>query len=566
MRSYFIILITFILSTTAVFSHDTIQINQNQYFIDFDNQLAITNLDVSVVNSTWTKTKTHIILNETCEFLTPVTKVEAGLGYKIFIPSHNSFFTFYFTELPIVNISSDFTIIDAPKVLANFKMIDSDQNFIESFIGIEYRGATSQSFPKKSMEIEFWVDPTGNITHDVSLLGMRSDDDWNLQAMYNEPLRIRSKTNNDLWKVINTLHYQENEPEAFNGISMEYVELFIDNEYQGLYCIGEKVDRKLLKLKKHKDQIRGELYKGINWGEANTFSSLPSYDNNSSIWAGFEYKHPDEETNWSNLYDLVDFVINSSDDTFYEEYSNYFEVDNLVDYFIFLNLLKATDNTSKNLYLAKYNTDDRYFYVPWDLDATFGTYYDGSKDPGTHNLLRNNLYDRLLHDCSAGGFKEKLKNKWLHLRSTTITPSTLISMFDASYQLLKTNDIYTKESLVWAAYEYKHDDWEYTTTWIFNRISYLDQIFTEDCKVTSLKENDFFEIYPNPSSDFIVFNTTTLNEYQISIYNNVGQLVLQEWLNEANNTISLGHLHKGIYLINIASEEHSETHKILLTE
>ena len=116
------------------------------------------------------------------------------------------------------------------------------------------------------MEIEFWTDNIGNETQNHALLGMTNDDDWNLQAMYNEPLRIRSKTNNDLWRMINSLHYQNQEPEAINGVRIKYVELFINNEYRGLYCLGEKVNRKQLKLKKHNGNIRGELYKGISWG------------------------------------------------------------------------------------------------------------------------------------------------------------------------------------------------------------------------------------------------------------------------------------------------------------
>src|SRR5690606_38679473 len=123
----------------------------------------------------------------------------------------------------------------------------------------------------------------------------------NLQAMYNEPLRIRSKTNNDLWRMVNTLQYQDKEPEAINGIRMKFVELFINDEYRGLYCLGEKVNRKQLKLKKHNGNIRGELYKGVGVG-ANTFTAVPPYDNYVLKWGEFEYKHPDEETDWSNLH------------------------------------------------------------------------------------------------------------------------------------------------------------------------------------------------------------------------------------------------------------------------
>ena len=64
-RQIFItILILFL--TNILRANDTIQINQNQYFIDIDKNLVVTNIDVGLVNSTWTDTKTHILLNEVC--------------------------------------------------------------------------------------------------------------------------------------------------------------------------------------------------------------------------------------------------------------------------------------------------------------------------------------------------------------------------------------------------------------------------------------------------------------------------------------------------------------------
>ena len=563
------ITISILFLTNILRANDTIQINQNQYFIDIVKNLVVTNIDVGLVNSTWTDTKTQILLNEVCEFSTPISNIEIGVAYSIFIPSQNTNFILYFTELPIISITTTNTIVDEPNVLANFKLIESNQNFLESSIGIQYRGGWSQSLPKKSMEIEFWTDNTGNETQNHALLGMTNDDDWNLQAMYNEPLRIRSKTNNDLWRMINSLHYQNQEPEAINGVRMKYVELFINNEYRGLYSLGEKVNRKQLKLKKHNGNIRGELYKGISWG-ASTFTSIPNYNNNSTIWSGFEYKHPDEEINWSNLHDLVNFVINSSNQVFLDEYKDRFELGNLVDYYIFLNLLRATDNTGKNIYIAKYTTNDKYFYVPWDLDGSFGTIWNGTNDNTTDDLLSNGFYNRLIYDCSPDGFRIKLKNKWLELRSTVITQDSLMSLFTLNHNYLEVNGLYDRENLAWTDYNYNSVDLNYMSTWITNRLAYLDAKFTEDCIPLSIDESmiksKFFTIYPNPTTDLIYFESTQFNDFKVSVYNNLGQIILQETFIHTNNSISLKKLTKGIYYIKLENEKDYEIHKIILTE
>lgn len=569
-NKYIIITIILLSLTSIVKANDTIQINQNQYFIDYNKNIVVTNIDVGLVNSTWTDTKTHIFLNEVCAFSNPILNIEIGIAYSIFIPSQNAFFSLYFTELPIISITTTTTIVDEPNVLANFKMIETNQNYLESNIGIQYRGGWSQSLPKKSMEIEFWADTTGNQTQDYSLLGMVNDDDWNLQAMYNEPLRIRSKTNNDLWRVINSLHYQSQEPEAINGIRMEYVELFVNNEYRGIYCLGEKVNRKQLKLKKHNGNIRGELYKGVSWG-ASTFTAVPDYDNNSLFWSGFEYKHPDEEVNWSNLYDLVNFVINSSYQDFFDEYKNRFELDNLVDYYIFLNLLRATDNTGKNLYIAKYTTDDKYFYVPWDLDGSFGTIFNGTNENITNDLLSNGFYNRLTYDCSSDGFRIALKNKWLELRSTVITHDSLMSLFISNHNYLETNGIYSRENLAWTNYNYNNLDLDYMSSWITNRLAYLDAKLTDDCIPLSTEESiinsRFFTIYPNPTTDLIYLKSNEeFNDMNIYIYNILGQIVLQDIFSPSNNSISLQNLKRGIYFIKLENEKNYEISKIVLTE
>lgn len=561
--------ISILFLTNIVRANDTIQINQNQYFIDISKNLVLTNIGVGLVNSTWTDTKTHILLNEVCEFSTPISNIEIGKAYSIYIPSQNANFLLYFTELPIISINTNNTIVDEPNVLANFKMIETNQNFLESYIGIQYRGGWTQSLPKKSMEFKFWTDETGNETQDYSLLGMANDDGWNLQAMYNEPLRIRSKTNNDLWRMINSLHYQSQEPEAINGVRMKYIELFINNEYRGLYCLGEKVNRKQLKLKKHNGNIRGELYKGISWG-ASTFTAVPPYNNNSLTWSGFEYKHPDEEINWSNLYDLVYFVINSSNQEFFDEYKDRFELDNLVDYYIFLNLLRSTDNTGKNLYIAKYTTNDKYFYVPWDLDGSFGTIWNGTNDNTTNDLLSNGFYDRLIYDCNSDGFRDVLKNKWLALRSTVVTHDSLMSIFISNHNYLETNGVYFRENLAWTNYNYNNSDLDYMSSWITNRLAYLDVKFTEDCIPLSVDENSINSkvliIYPNPTTDLIYLESPQFNDFEATIYNNSGQIISRKRFSYSNNSISLKNLTKGIYYIKLENDKDYEIHKIILTE
>lgn len=539
------------------YASEIIVIPSNQFNIDNNKKLILSNLDVTYINTQWSGEKTSITFDVNYEFETPVTIIKIGTPYKVINPADNKLYVLYFTELPLITITTIDEIVDEPDVLGKFKLIDTNQNLVVSNIGIQYRGASSQFFPKKPFEINFWNDEQGLETHDESLLGMHSDDGWNLQAMYTEPLRFHSKTSNDLWKLIHKPYYLNSEPEAASGIEMKYAELFLNGEYRGIYCVGEKVNRKLLKLKKYNKNIKGELYKAAEWGESTALNSLLPYDNYELLWGGFEFKHPKELTDWENISNFVDFVVNKADNDFFSEYKNKFNVNNSIDYFILINLLRATDNVAKNLYVAKYNTNEPYFYVPWDLDGTFGSIWNGHEDI-TNDLLSNKLYNRLLNDCSAGGFREKLNFRWSELRNTLITHSNLMTMFTNNYNILKQNGVYERESMAWPDYNADETELDYISTWLTNRLAFLDLKFSESCNTLDVATFDRVlktTIYPNPTSDVVNISLVGNLKYTIFLYDTTGKLLLNDQFESDQYQISIKDLSKGIYYIKVVDSD-----------
>ncbi|WKL49031.1 CotH kinase family protein [Flavobacterium pectinovorum] len=544
-------------------------IPSNQYNIDANKSLIVTNMDINYVNTTWEGEKSSITLDVSYNFEIPVSVIKVGTPYSLINPSDSKKYILYFTALPLITITANSEIVNEPNVLGNFKLIESNQKIITSDIGIQLRGAYSQSLPKKSFEIEFWEDQNGTETHDVSLLGMHSDDSFNLQAMYNESLRFHSKTNNDLWKMIHEPYYLNLEPEVVSGIEMKYAELFLNGEYRGIYCVGEKVNRKLLKLKKHNGNIRGELYKGDQWGNSSTFTSLIPYNNDDLLWGGLEYKHPKEVTDWSNLYQFVDFVINETNSNFYAEYKTKFDLKNAVDYFIFLNLLRAADNSGKNLYIAKYTTNEPYFYVPWDLDGTFGTIWNGQHENITNDLLSNGFYNRLLNDCSTNGFRETLNLRWQELRSKLITHDKLMDMLTSNYNILKENGVYEREHLAWPDYNADEGEIEYISTWLTNRLSYLDIKFSETCNTLDVATFDQVSktlVYPNPTSDIINISSIDNLSHYLSLYDRTGRLIFSKKSEGNQDQISIKDLSKGIYYLKIVDSENKVDVKTIIKE
>lgn len=535
---------------TSAQANDTLYLPDTQVFIDEALGMALTNVDTRTLDSAALNQYVSLAPGRVFTWSPDAGRSLVGPAHLLRDLTTGREMTLYFTSLPIVSINPDETIVDEPDVYADFKLVERSGARVESGVGIQYRGAYTLNYEKKSMEIEFWNDRTGDDKQDYQLLGMTSDDDWNLQAMYVERLRIRTKVGFDLWRGMNTLPYADEEPDAINGVRNEYVELFLSGQYRGVYALGEKINRKQLKLKAYKDGIRGELYSGADLGPSTTFSERTDYDNGSEYWGGFEYKHPDEEVDWSRLDDFIGFVVEASEEDFLRDYPKYIDVGNAVDYFLFVNVLNGWDNIAKNTYLARYNADQPYFYVPWDLDNTMITGWDTRYDTTIAGIFTNNhLFMRLVRDCRPGGFNRKVEERWTALRRDALSLDTWLTAFRTQYAYLENNGIYIRESIVWP--EAAPDEFELASieTWLTDRMDYLDGLFAKPCEdavAVTARATSSLLVSPNPATDFITLHTTDAHHYGVQIYDALGRPRLQTEI-PAGQSTDVGGLPPGIY-------------------
>lgn len=546
MRIYLLIL-SLAYTTCCISQVLTINVSENNFAIDENRSLIVSRIQ-NISNYEDASNYDEIVINlgqSDYRFISTPNSLKYSSSYLVSNVNTSNQYTLYFSSLPLISINTDNTILDEPKVLAEFTYSDDEQTLVSN-IGIEIRGGFSQSFPKKTYDIEFWEDEIGDETIDMQFEELREDDDWILDGLYNEPLRIRSYTANKLWKELHIPYYIDNEPNAKSGADVMYVEMFLNGHYNGLYNLSEQVDRKQLKVKKFNGDMRGELYKGTYYGGANTFTELPSsYDNNSREWGGYEFRHPEEDelTDWGNLYEFTSFVMYSSESDFaYSIWSRFVE-DNFMDYFLFINLIRAEDNIGKNIYLAKYNVNEPYFYAPWDLDGCFGTYWDGTNQNITNDILGYGFMNRVLIENPNGTFT-KIANNWFDYRNDIFSNNSLSQSITQQYEFLQENKIYERESLVFPNYSFDNPSLSYTLDWLESRLEYLDIYFGD---ILSTHENKL-SIYPNPAIDKIYISSTeNLNGKSYKIYNNIGQLITTGIIE--NEQIKIEQLEIGIYLI-----------------
>ncbi len=414
-----------------------------------------------------------------------------------------------FTGLPIVQIYYD--AVNSSNYLGGYiKVHEPDKKTVPEFLHSEYkyRGATALGQPKKAYSIKLKDASDQKLFR--SFFGLREDNNWVLDAMAIDPGRMRNRVCTDLWNDFSRLPYHsEKESNVINGTRGQFVELFINDQYNGLYCMTEKVDRKQLQLKKYDDStatVRGVLYKSSGWSYSNFMGHYsdnqnypginpPDFNNNSETWDGFEVKYPDMGDNmlidWKPLYDLVSFNATAAVDSakFVNGYKSNFDMPVWLDYYLFIDLLLATDNHGKNTFIYTYdkNKSNVMSIAPWDLDGTFGRRWDGSNNITTPNqdfvsfLMQYEHGEyavfRNLKKFNPDNYNLNLRYRYAELRQTYFTKESLMARFLKYKEMFDKSGAGAREIAKWNGTNVGIDlnaEMTYLSTWLDERLNYLD--------------------------------------------------------------------------------------------
>ena len=493
--------------------------------------------------------------------------------FKKTIEIRGESYTYYRSEMPLITITTDGPIVNSPAVHGIINVADADGHVITMHAGFKIRGTSSQQYDKKSYRVELWADETGSLMADTTFLGLRSDDDWNLEAMWAQPLRLRDKVANELWMELYRLPYAESEPAALPGIRMVYADLFINDEYLGVYALTERMDRKQLCLRKYNGDIRGVLYKGNGPG-APTFDTLPDYDNTLDRWDNYEWVYPNESDtaiDWNHLYSFTNFVMNASDNVFYSQYAAQFDKDNAVDYYLFINSLMAMDNMGRNLFLARYKKSSTYIYLPWDLDAIWGLDTDGNKTYNALGLKSNGFFDRLTQDCNDNGFVASAQARYNELRTTVLNREHIMELVQNQYDALVESGAYEREHEVWPEFTVDESQLTYMSDWLEDRFNYLDAEINAGCGTWGIEVPEpveeptrSVEVFPNPAKGCINILFADENEAVVHLYDMMGRLVYAANGNTQCFVIPTQGLSQGVYTLVVNADGKQQIERVVV--
>ena len=472
------------------------------------------------------------------------------------------------TTLPIIYLDTKGETIDreerTPAVICIESIrgqLPNDSTTFTHQIGIKVRGATAASYPKKSYAIEF-RDSMGEEV-DVSLFGLRSDGDWILDAMYIDHSRMRNRLCTDMWNAYNRIPHREQEPKALNGTRGVFVEVFLNGEYNGLYCLTERIDRKQLKLKKYKEFCRGVSYKTATWNNLMGWCAYdPEAPKETLLWNGFEAEYPDvvEEVCWDYLQEFLEFISPdyTSDERFASEVETFVHIDNVIDYTLLVNAVYAIDNIAKNVYLSIYNVEEdrRIFFTPWDLDATFGRTYEGSiinsfafeGSVPFANVLISRLWEGDVCD-----FRARMKDRWEELKETTLSVDSVAERMYTYQELFEESGAFARELQLWPEKcSDISEEVDFMIDWYARNVAVMDSVLIAE---TTEIEKIFSPILYIDGATLVVEGINTI----VELFDVNGRIVEQSHFSNQHH-ITLPY--KGVFIVRIGSKSQTKVYKV----
>lgn len=387
-----------------------------------------------------------------------------------------------FTGLPIISIETE-EEIRYEEVYGRMSLLLADTKedwSFESLMSGHIRGGSSRLNPKKSYKMTLYrQNQVGSGTYrenQVSLLRMRRDDEWILYSIYSEDTKLRDKLSLDIWNESGALTI---ESDGHYGYHMEYIELFQNGKYWGLYGLMEPVDYKQLNLTKEGESQPEEfLYKQK---DADVFELKGNH-------AVLDEAHMEVLNRYLEL-------LNAEDEVFSREIPKLIDVDSALEVWLYLQAVLGMDNIERNIFYPARYEDGQYrlYFMPWDMDYSWGNVHDFdalnrsrfSEEIWTMRIAWR-LGDRLIR-LDIEDARKKVRTRWESLRETVYSDAYLREHIQSYVHQIIDSGAFWRDEALW--YDSQHsEDFEGLERRACERMKFLDAWLSDPLLYLELKE------------------------------------------------------------------------------
>lgn len=409
------------------------------------------------------------------------------------------------SNLPIIIIETDinpntgkpFDIPDEPKIGATMHIIqrpDGARNFISDKsnpqylnysgrIGIEKRGSSSQTLPKKPYGLSTLMND--KITkNNVSILGMPEEHDWILNSIAFDPSLIRNYLSYNLMRKMGNY--------ASRGV---FCEVVINGDYKGLYIFMEKlkIDKNRINIVKieNTDNSGAHLTGGYVTKADKTTGGDPVAWTMQSYNGSTNYIHEDPDqskiTAAQNYYiqyqfDNLQKTATAQNASVINGFPSIIDIPSFVDFMLLSEFTSNADSYQYSTYFHKDRNGKLRAGPVWDYDLTYGNdLFHWGFDRSHNDVWQFNNGDntgskfwRDLYNNSA--FRCYFIKRWKELNQTggPFSDTEVTKDIDKIVSLISEAKV--REASRWGTIPDHNREIEKMKTWIQLRINWLNSM------------------------------------------------------------------------------------------
>ena len=492
------------------------------------------------------------------------------------------------STLPIFVITTDDNaeIVNEPKVDGNLGIINNAGlnklgdpfTGYDGRIGIEIRGASSQSFPKNNFGLETRLANGEN--NNVSLLGMPEENDWVLHGPYSDKSLLR-----------NVLAYHLGTETGEYTPRTQLCELYINEDYRGVYMLTEKIkrDKNRVDIANLKEaDISGEELTGgylIQIDRDDESTELDGWKSNSSPQKFYAFHDPDQDELQPAQRDYIKTFISSFETTmasanYDKDYTNFVDRSSWINYFLATEIGKHIDAYTLSFYMHKKKSSNGgklHFGPLWDFNLGFGNFdFVCSPDPQGWTYEFQGTCDNshpfwVKKMTDIPEVSNQINCRWQELREGAWHTDSLMQFLDD--RLTEMGDAPDRNFRRWPTLgtyvwpnsyigETYDDEVNFLKTWLTQRLAWMDANMLGNCNLVSTQKIESemkpFSIFPNPTAGVIYLESYLANNQGnvLRIFNSLGAEVAIYEASQNITKISISSLAKGVYTVKLY---HSDT-------
>lgn len=377
--------------------------------------------------------------------------VAEGYAYQVLAYTETAFgyFDLVFTGLPIVQLAAG-TPITSEDTQVQFTFSVFGETAQSTPARAHLRGDRSLSWkPKGGYKIEFTRGgDSGKVPQHVA--GLCETDEIILLPLAIDSTMMRDRLS---WDIVSMAFDPD---ESFGGLPNQYVELFVDGRYEGVYLMMTPYDIGEEMRKEGQETIfRDSLYRVTSLEMEKDRPVLPDP---TSPETGFElFYAPSAAHGFDGLQEYLALMTEKDDAKFTQKALACLDLDSLLRYTLIMQLGCMVDNAGNNLYIWAHSQggQTRYRFAFWDMDLTWGLYAGDEGD----RWVELPVADRVIA-LDVGGARSRIGEIWADLQRRGVTEETIDALVTQYVHELGDSGAYARDAQRWEKGGFVPDGYE----------------------------------------------------------------------------------------------------------